>query len=82
MQRIDAHYLYQIGTQIHPLSTLNQNTARSEAFFPVIVAESAVEGILERSVFKLNPTSGVSMFAPPERRRNAGVSAVAVGLWC
>jgi homoserine acetyltransferase len=29
-----------------------------------------------------SPTSGVSMFAPPERRRNAGVSAVAVGLWC
>lgn len=53
VQRLDAHYLYNVGTQVYPLSTLHQNMTRGDAYFTIVVAESAVELLIERSIFRL-----------------------------
>jgi hypothetical protein len=60
MQRVDGNYLYQVGSQIHPLSELRYHgsvsgpaTTMEEARFPVFVAEGAIDGLVNRSVFRL-----------------------------
>jgi hypothetical protein len=58
--RIDGYYLYQTGSQIHPLSELrayampgSPQTTVGEARSVVYVAEAAVEGLVSRSIFRL-----------------------------
>lgn len=62
MQRVDAFYLYQVGHQIHPLSefraTGDNATTIGDAFFPLLVAEAALEPLLTRSVFQLKTSAG------------------------
>ena len=59
MLRIDGHYLYQVGYQIHPLSEFaapapnNPGISKAQAFFPLFVAKGALEPFLTRSVFEL-----------------------------
>jgi hypothetical protein len=60
VQRVDGYYLYQVGSQIHPLSDIKwQNgstgkaTTLEEARFLIYVAEVALEPLLTRSVFQL-----------------------------
>lgn len=60
MQRIDGYYLYTVGSQISPLSTLRGNPSTygkpmtlEEARLPILIAEGALEPLLARSVFKL-----------------------------
>jgi len=59
MIRVDGFYLYQVGYQIHPLSELRAalgadlGTKVEDAFFPLFVAEGALETLLTRSVFRL-----------------------------
>lgn len=63
MQRIDGFYLYNVGCQIHPLTELkskppwdtsdSKGTTYSEAYFPILVAEGALDPLLTRSIFRL-----------------------------
>jgi hypothetical protein len=59
VQKIDGNYLYQMGSQIHPLSSFSTfrvggtATTLDEAHYPIIVAEQALEPLLTRSVFRL-----------------------------
>lgn len=60
MIRVDGHYLYQVGHQIHPISefkhatpTQPQGTTKGEAFLPLYIAKGALETLLTRSVFQL-----------------------------
>ncbi len=59
MQRIDGNYLYLVGSQIHPIAAFTTfrpggaPTTMEEAFYPLIVAERALEPLLLRSVFRL-----------------------------
>lgn len=59
MQRVDGFYLYTLGNQIHPLSDfrydhqLKTGTTMGDAFFPLLIAEGALEPLLSRSVFQL-----------------------------
>jgi hypothetical protein len=59
VQKIDGNYLYQVGSQIHPLSSFSAfrvggtATTLDEAHYPIIVAERALEPLLTRSVFRL-----------------------------
>jgi len=60
VQRVDGYYLYQVGHQIHPLSELRHQDTRTgkatnleEARFPLYIAESALDTLLARSVFRL-----------------------------
>jgi hypothetical protein len=60
MQRVDGYYLYQIGSQIHPLGEFKGDspgetrpTTYGEAILPLYVAESALEPLITRSVFHL-----------------------------
>lgn len=64
MQRVDGFYLYQVGFQIHALaefrhmdSTLGKAITLDEARFPVYIAESALEALLARSVFRLKTSN-------------------------
>jgi hypothetical protein len=61
MQRVNAFYLYQVGNQIHPLSELKSDprngTPVGDAFFPLLVAEGALEPLLARSVFQLKTSA-------------------------
>ena len=59
MQRVDGYYLYQVGSQIHPLENLKyqsesaEGTTYAEAYYPILIAEGALEPLLSRSVFQL-----------------------------
>lgn len=61
MQRVDGHYLYVVGYQIHPLSEFKTNssspdvpgTSYAEAWLPLVVAGSSLDILLSRSVFRL-----------------------------
>jgi hypothetical protein len=58
MLRVDGYYLYTIGAQLRPLFQLRAGappagTPPLEAYFLLFVAESALEPLLYRSVFKL-----------------------------
>jgi hypothetical protein len=64
VQRVDGFYLYQVGYQIHPLSELRhvdspigKATTLEEARFPIYIAESALEALLTRSVFRLRTSN-------------------------
>jgi hypothetical protein len=56
MQRVDGHYLYQLGLQLHPLSELQDASGSTpttllEAYFPLVIAEAALDGFLHQSIF-------------------------------
>ncbi len=58
MQRIDGNYLYLVGSQIHPLAAFvafptENGTTHGEALYPLITAETALDTLLYRSVFRL-----------------------------
>jgi len=60
VQRVDGFYLYQTGSQIHPLSELRafalpggNATTVAEAMTTVYVAEASLEALIHRSVFQL-----------------------------
>jgi hypothetical protein len=60
MQRVDGYYLYQVGAQIHPLAEFTAQvlphapaTILEQARFPIYIAESALEALITRSIFKL-----------------------------
>src|SRR5258708_9609645 len=60
MQRIDGFYMYLVGSQLHPLSTLRMGslsggkaTTHGEAEFSIIVAAGSLDPLLHRSIFKL-----------------------------
>lgn len=54
MQRVDGHYFYQVGSQIHPLAELAAGTTTwSQAHFPVVIAEGALEPLITRTVLQL-----------------------------
>lgn len=61
MIRVDANYLYVVGSQVHPLSEFRaydspgfKATSYEDARFPLLIAESALEGLLTRSIFNLH----------------------------
>lgn len=57
--RVDGNYLYQVGSQIHPLSEFKTSggtikpTTYADAHLPLLFAEAAIEPLLTRSVFRL-----------------------------
>lgn len=58
MQRVDGFYLYLVGSQIHPLAEISvQGVLPAPTYervrFPVYIAESAVEMLITRSIFRL-----------------------------
>jgi len=62
MQRVDGYYLYTVGSQVHPLSELRgratweptgKATTHAEANFPLVIAEGALNNLLNRSIFRL-----------------------------
>jgi hypothetical protein len=60
MIRVDAYYLFQIGSRIHPLSDLRAQatslgaaTTFEEARFPIYIAEAALDELIHRSIFRL-----------------------------
>jgi hypothetical protein len=56
VDRVDGFYLYQVGSQIHPLSQIiggETGTLYRDAYFPVVIAEGALEPLLSKSVFRL-----------------------------
>lgn len=64
MIRVDGFYLYQVGFQIHPLSefrhadsAIGKATTLEETRFPIYIAESALEALLSRSVFRLKTSN-------------------------
>jgi hypothetical protein len=64
VQRVDGFYLYQVGGQIHPLNDLRayalpggHPTNVGEAKTALFVAESALEGLITRSVFRLRTST-------------------------
>ncbi len=60
MQRIDGFYLYSTGYSIHPLAALKPEPMETWVI-PLYLAESALETLLQRSVFQLQ-TSRASGF--------------------
>lgn len=70
MIRVDGHYLYQVGHQIHPITEFRQpyqgqkGTTKGEAFLPLYVAKGALETLLTRSVFQLRTSqqTGANLF--------------------
>jgi len=64
VQRVDGYYLYQVGSQLHPLTELHawavpgrQPTSYGEAGLALYVAEAALEPLLTRSVFRLRTSA-------------------------
>jgi hypothetical protein len=60
MQRVDGYYLYQVGSQIHPLAEFTAQalshrspTTLEQARFPIYIAEGAIDGLITRSIFRL-----------------------------
>lgn len=57
MQKIDGNYLYLVGSQIHPISEFkvwgDHPTTYQDALYPLVQAETALDTLLHRSVFKL-----------------------------
>ncbi len=59
MQRVDGYYLYRVGSQIHPLSSLDwergagEGTTHGLARSILYVAESVLEPLITQSVFVL-----------------------------
>jgi hypothetical protein len=61
MHRVDGYYLYQVGSQIHPLSEFVGAPAHAglvattyeQARFPIYIAESAMDALISRSIFRL-----------------------------
>lgn len=54
MIRLHGYYLYEVGSKIHPVSAFrSEQTTYAEAYYPVIVAEGALEPLLYSSVFQL-----------------------------
>ncbi|MBB4366750.1 hypothetical protein GGD65_007824 [Bradyrhizobium sp. CIR18] len=58
MQRVDAFYLYSVGGQLRPLSQIRSGgpdatSTYGEAFFPLLIAEGALEPLLYRSIFRI-----------------------------
>jgi len=52
--RVDGYYLYTIGAQLRPLAQIaTVPLSQRDAFFALFVAESALEPLLYRSVFRL-----------------------------
>lgn len=58
--RVDGNYLYQVGSQIHPLSEFKADTGvggkfttYNDAFLPLLFAEASLEPLIHRSVFRL-----------------------------
>jgi len=65
VQRVDGFYLYSVGHQIHPLADLKHHnsaggtaTPYDEARWTVYIAESALDTLLSRSVFRLRTSYG------------------------
>lgn len=64
--RVDGFYLYQTGWQIHPLSNFAAgNTTYEQAIYPLYFAESALDGLVAKSVFRLRTSvkSGQELLA-------------------
>jgi hypothetical protein len=54
MQPIDGSYLFGLGWQIHPITQLDwQNLPYSQAYFPMIQAQAAINTLLHQSVFQV-----------------------------
>jgi hypothetical protein len=73
MQRVDGFYLYTVGFQVHPLSELRAYdmgphqpaTNYAQAQLPLYVAESALDVLVTRSIFRLRTSyqSGQNLLA-------------------
>jgi hypothetical protein len=77
MQRVDGFYLYTVGSQIHPLAEITtQGIAPIPTYeslrFTVYVAESALETLLTRSIFRLKISyqSGQTLLAAIRRLKS------------
>jgi hypothetical protein len=53
MQRIDGHYLYRLGYQLHPLGSITKDMTYDDVYYSLLIAEGALEPLLHNSVFKL-----------------------------
>jgi hypothetical protein len=78
VQRVDGNYLYQVGSQIHPLADLKyatsniKGTSYLDAYFPLLIAEGALEPLITRSVFQLRTSvqAGQTLLAAIRDLRN------------
>jgi hypothetical protein len=73
MIRVSGYYLYNAGASIHPLNNVTHTTKLSDAFFPVLMAESTLEILLNNSVFNLKTSrnSGANLLASVREIRKA-----------
>jgi len=53
MQRVDGFYLYQVGSQIHPLTEVGHGATWAQIHIPAFVAQGALEPLVTRTVFQL-----------------------------
>jgi hypothetical protein len=53
MQRVDGFYLYQVGSQIHPLTDLADGVTWAQIHSPAYIAQGALEPLISRTVFQL-----------------------------
>lgn len=54
MQPIDGYYLYSLGTQVHPLTSLNwQQTSWNDGYFTMLTAQGAINALLHQSVYQV-----------------------------
>lgn len=53
MQRINGSYLYDIGSQIHPLTELRADMPLNEVYLPLLIAEGALAPLLQQSIYNL-----------------------------
>lgn len=70
--RMNAHYLYEIGAQINPLNELAVGMSHLDALYPLLVAEGALEPLLNQSVYRLRTcrANGNELLAAIRRLRN------------
>lgn len=63
MIRVSGHYLYDIGTQMHPLSEIKAGMPLEEALLPILIAEGALAPLLQQSIYQLRTSqqSGVEL---------------------
>lgn len=78
MLRLNGHFLYEIGLKVHPLEKLELGTAGGqastygEAFSTLYVAESAIDQLLNQSVYQLRTSrqSGLDLLAAVKKVRD------------
>lgn len=63
MIRIDGNFLYQLGAEIRPLQSIHQNMTKNQVWMTLWNAETWLDALLNRSVYRLQTSwaSGIAL---------------------